>query len=57
MDNTPAQAAHFRPADLSEASITVHFSYDELRRANSEGATLTGVKITPRLPGAPSASA
>ena len=34
MDNTPDQAAIFVGADLSEASITVHFSFDDMRGAN-----------------------
>jgi uncharacterized protein YjbI with pentapeptide repeats len=34
MDNTPDQAAIFVGADLSDASITVHFSFDEMRGAN-----------------------
>jgi uncharacterized protein YjbI with pentapeptide repeats len=38
MDNTPDQAAQFVGAGLSDASITVHFSYDDMRGANFEGA-------------------
>jgi uncharacterized protein YjbI with pentapeptide repeats len=34
MDNTPDQAATFVGADLSDASITVHFSFDDMRGAN-----------------------
>jgi uncharacterized protein YjbI with pentapeptide repeats len=34
MDNTPDQAATFVGADLSDASITVHFSFDDMRDAN-----------------------
>jgi uncharacterized protein YjbI with pentapeptide repeats len=33
MDNTADQAAIFVGADLSDASITVHFSYDDMRGA------------------------
>jgi uncharacterized protein YjbI with pentapeptide repeats len=34
MDNTLDQAAIFVGADLSDASITVHFSFDDMRGAN-----------------------
>jgi uncharacterized protein YjbI with pentapeptide repeats len=34
MDNTPDQAAIFVGADLSDASMTVHFSFDDMRGAN-----------------------
>ena len=34
MENTPDQAAIFVGADLSDASITVHFSFDDMRGAN-----------------------
>jgi uncharacterized protein YjbI with pentapeptide repeats len=34
MNNTPDQAAIFAGADLSDASITVHFSFDDMRGAN-----------------------
>ena len=33
MENTPEQAATFARADLSGASITVHFSFDDMRGA------------------------
>ena len=38
-----AQAATFVDADLSNASITVHFSFDDLRRANFSHANVTVV--------------
>jgi uncharacterized protein YjbI with pentapeptide repeats len=41
MDNTPDQAAQFVRADLSDASITVHFSYDDMRGANFSHAHMT----------------
>jgi uncharacterized protein YjbI with pentapeptide repeats len=41
MDNTPDQAAKFVRADLSAASITVHFSYDDMRGANFSQAHMT----------------
>jgi uncharacterized protein YjbI with pentapeptide repeats len=41
MDNTPDQAARFVGADLSEASITVHFSFDDMRGANFSHAHMT----------------
>jgi uncharacterized protein YjbI with pentapeptide repeats len=41
MDNTPDQAAIFVEADLSDASITVHFSYDDMRGANFSRAHMT----------------
>lgn len=37
MDNTPATAASFAGADLSDTSATVHFSYDDLRGADFRG--------------------
>ena len=41
MDNTPDQAAIFVGADLSDASITVHFSFDDMRGANFSHAHMT----------------
>jgi uncharacterized protein YjbI with pentapeptide repeats len=41
MDNTPDQAARFVNADLSDASITVHFSFDDLRGASFAHAHMT----------------
>jgi uncharacterized protein YjbI with pentapeptide repeats len=41
MDNTPDQAAIFVGADLSDASITVHFSFDDMRGANFSRAHMT----------------
>ena len=41
MDNTPDQAAIFVGADLSDASITVHFSFDDMRGSNFSGAHMT----------------
>ncbi len=43
MDNTPEQAAKFVGADLSDASITVHFSFDDMRGANFSHAHMTVV--------------
>jgi uncharacterized protein YjbI with pentapeptide repeats len=43
MDNTPDQAAIFLEADLSDASITVHFSFDDMRGANFSHAHMTVV--------------
>lgn len=43
MDNTPDQAARFVGADLSGASITVHFSFDDMRGANFSHAHMTVV--------------
>jgi uncharacterized protein YjbI with pentapeptide repeats len=43
MDNTPDQAAIFVGADLSDASITVHFSFDDMRGANFTHAHMTVV--------------
>ena len=43
MDNTPDQAAIFVGADLSDASITVHFSFDDMRGANFARANMTVV--------------
>ena len=43
MDNTPDQAASFVGADLSDASITVHFSFDDMRGANFSRAHMTVV--------------
>jgi uncharacterized protein YjbI with pentapeptide repeats len=41
MDNTPDQAAIFVEADFSDASITVHFSFDDMRGANFSDAHMT----------------
>ena len=41
MDNTRDQAAMFVGADLSDASITVHFSFDDMRGANFSHAHMT----------------
>jgi uncharacterized protein YjbI with pentapeptide repeats len=41
MDNTSDQAAIFVGADLSDASVTVHFSYDDMRGANFSHAHMT----------------
>ena len=41
MENTRDQAAIFVGADLSNASITVHFSYDDMRGANFSHAHMT----------------
>ena len=41
MENTPDQAATFVGADLSDASITVHFSFDDMRGANFANARMT----------------
>ncbi len=41
MDNTPDQAATFVGADLSDASITVNFSFDDMRGANFSHAQMT----------------
>ncbi len=41
MDNTPDQAATFVEADLSDAVITVHFSFDDMRGANFSHAHMT----------------
>jgi uncharacterized protein YjbI with pentapeptide repeats len=43
MENTPRQAAAFVGADLSDASITVHFSFDDMRGANFSHANMTVV--------------
>jgi uncharacterized protein YjbI with pentapeptide repeats len=43
MDNTQDQAATFVDADLSDASITVHFSFDDMRGANFSHAHMTVV--------------
>lgn len=43
MENTREQAATFVDADLSGASITVHFSFDDMRRANFSHADMTVV--------------
>jgi uncharacterized protein YjbI with pentapeptide repeats len=43
MDNTPDQAAIFVEADLSDASITVHFSFDDMRGASFSHAHMTVV--------------
>ncbi len=43
MENTPEQAAIFVGADLSDASITVHFSFDDMRGANFQRAHMTVV--------------
>ena len=41
LDNTQDQAAIFVGADLSDASLTVHFSYDDMRGANFSHAHMT----------------
>lgn len=41
MENTRDQAAVFVGADLSDAAITVHFSYDDMRGANFSNAHMT----------------
>jgi len=41
MDNTPDQAATFVEADLSDASILVHFSFDDMRGARFAHAHMT----------------
>ena len=41
MDNTPDQAATFVEADLSDAVITVHFSFDDMRGVNFSRAHMT----------------
>ena len=41
MDNTPDQAAIFVGADLSDASIIVHFSLDDMQGANFSHAHMT----------------
>jgi len=43
MDNTPDQAATFADANLSGASITVHFSFYDMRKANFSRAQMTVV--------------
>lgn len=43
MDNTPEQAATFVGADLSDASLTVHFSFDDMRGASFAHARMTVV--------------
>jgi uncharacterized protein YjbI with pentapeptide repeats len=43
MENTPEQAATFVRADLSDAMITVHFSFDDMRGANFSRAHMTVV--------------
>ena len=43
MENTPDQAAIFVGADLSDASITVHFSFDDMRGANFSQAHMSVV--------------
>jgi uncharacterized protein YjbI with pentapeptide repeats len=43
MENTPDQAATFVGADFSNASITVHFSFDDMRGANFSHANMTVV--------------
>ncbi|MGH7155705.1 MAG: pentapeptide repeat-containing protein [Acetobacteraceae bacterium] len=43
MDNTPDQAATFVNADLSNASMTVHFSFDDMRGANFSHAHMSVV--------------
>jgi len=43
MDNTPDQAAIFVGADLSDASITVHFSFDDMREADFSNGHMTVV--------------
>ncbi len=41
MENTRDQAATFVGADLSDASVTVHFSYDDMRGVNFSHAHMT----------------
>lgn len=41
MENTREEAATFVDADLSGASLTVHFSYDDMRGADFSGARMT----------------
>lgn len=41
MDNTPDQAAIFVGTDLSDAFITAHFSFDDMRGANFSQAHMT----------------
>jgi uncharacterized protein YjbI with pentapeptide repeats len=43
MENTPEQAATFVRADLSDSSITVHFSFYDMRGANFSRAHMTVV--------------
>jgi uncharacterized protein YjbI with pentapeptide repeats len=43
MENTREQAAIFAEADLSGASITVHFSFDDLHGANFSHADMSVV--------------
>lgn len=43
MENTPEQAASFVGANLSDAKITVHFSFDDMRGANFSHADMTVV--------------
>jgi uncharacterized protein YjbI with pentapeptide repeats len=43
MENTPEQAATFVKADMSDASITAHFSFDDMREANFSRAHMTVV--------------
>ncbi len=43
MENTKAQAASFVDADLSATHTTVHFSFDDMRRANFSHANMTVV--------------
>jgi len=43
MDNTQAEAATFAGADLSDANITVHFSFYHMRGANFSRANMTVV--------------
>ena len=43
MENTPEQATTFVRADLSDAMITVHFSFDDMRGANFSRAHMTVV--------------
>jgi hypothetical protein len=43
MDNTQGEVATFIDADLSNASITVHFSFYDMRRANFANAHMSVV--------------
>jgi hypothetical protein len=48
MDNTPDQAAIFVGTDLSDASITVHFSFDDMRGADFSHAHMTVLRLAGR---------
>jgi uncharacterized protein YjbI with pentapeptide repeats len=43
MENTPNQAATLVGADLPDATITVHFSFDDMREANFSNGHMTVV--------------